>query len=152
MTALDGPTCSDKGWTGPIGKLLGKVNTMTRLQEFQPIKEVEPMVQLSDDVVKSLSTDSQLAYRLTKAMVEGKMDVDLVNRLVGNLSHARWLTRAEAILLLQMSEHDLDEEQCEKLSLLSKWIVQVYFHQFFNIKALPGIVNGPYHLLSLLRL
>ena len=80
------------------------------------------------------------------------MDVDLVNRLVGNLSHARWLTTAEAILLLQMSEHDLDEEQCEKLSLLSKWIVQVYFHQFFNIKALPGIVNGPYHLLTLLRL
>ena len=107
MTALDGPTCSDKGWTGPIGKLLKNVNTMKRLEEFQPVEELEPMVELSEEVVSSLSTDSQLAYRLVQAVVAGKLDVDLINRLVGNLSHARWLTTAEAILLLQVSEHDL---------------------------------------------
>ena len=152
MTALDGPTCSDKGWTGPIGKLLKNVNTMKRLEEFQPVEELEPMVELSEEVVSSLSTDSQLAYRLVQAVVAGKLDVDLINRLVGNLSHARWLTTAEAILLLQVSEHDLDDEQCHTLSLLSKWIVQVYFHQYFNIKVKQGIVNGPHHLLTLLRL
>ena len=152
MTALDGPTTSDKGWSGPIGKLLSNVNTMSRLREFEPIKELEPMVQLTEKVVKGLSTDSQLAYRLTQTIVKGKMDVDLINRLVGNLSHARWLTTAEAILLLYMSDHGLDDKQYETLSLLSKWIVQVYFHQFFNIKAQPGIVKGPYHLLTLLRL
>ena len=80
------------------------------------------------------------------------MDVDLTNRLVGNLSLTRWLTTAEAILLLYMSDHGLDDEQYETLSLLSKGIVQVYFHQFFNIKAQPSIVKGPYHLLTLLRL
>ena len=152
MTALDGPTTSDKGWSGPIGKLLSNVNTISRLREFEPIKELEPMVQLSEKVVKGLSTDSQLAYRLTQTIVEGKMDVDLINRRVGNLSHTRWLTTAEAILLLYMSDHGLDDEQYETLSLLSKWIVQVYFHQFFNIKAQPSIVKGPYHLLTLLRL
>ena len=92
------------------------------------------MVQLSDKVVKGLSIDSLLTYRLTQTIVEGKMDVDLINRLVGNLSHTRWLTTAEAILLLYMSDHGLDDEQYETLSLLSKWIVQVYFHQFFNIR------------------
>ena len=51
-----------------------------------------------------------------------------------------------------MSEHDLEEEQSDTHSLLSKWIVQVYFHQFSNIKARPRIVNGPHHRLTHLRL
>ena len=152
MTSLDGPTSSDKGWTGPIGKLLTKVNKMKRLSKFEPMVELKPTEELDEQTINSLSTDSQLAYRLVKAMVLGKLDETILNRLVGNLSHARWLTTAEAILLLQVSEHDLCHEDERKLKLISKWVLQVYLHQFFSIKCNPGIANGPHHLLNLIKL
>ena len=43
MSKLDGKTNSKEGWTGPIGKLLPKVNEMERNYSFDPIpgSEVE---------------------------------------------------------------------------------------------------------------
>ena len=49
-------------------------------------------------------------------------------------------------------ENGLDEAQMNTLTLIVKWVVQVYFHMFYRIKVHHRVVNGPHHLLTLLRL
>ena len=47
---LDGPNSYDKGWCGPVGKLLSKVET-----NFMLIPLLEPLIQIAEDVVKGIS-------------------------------------------------------------------------------------------------
>ena len=58
VAELNGPTSSAKGWTGPVGKTLSQVNSMTSLQSFEPIPQLEPLVSLPEDTLKDMSTDS----------------------------------------------------------------------------------------------
>jgi len=44
VAKLYGPTSSDKGWCGTVGKLLSKVETLERKTEFEPIPLIEPPV------------------------------------------------------------------------------------------------------------
>ena len=152
VIGLDGPTSSVTGWTGPIGKILSQVNKMTRLAVFEPIPQLEPLMVLSDDILQSMSTDSSLCYKLVKAAQSGVLDPELANRLVGNLSHSRWLTTGQALLLVYMSsDHGLEDEQIRTLNQIVKWVAQVYFHLFYKIKVQWKIIYGPHHLLTLLR-
>ena len=59
---LDGPTNSKGGFKGPIGKLLSKVNQLKRLEKFEPIRQIEPLIKIPDD--KSMSTNASLSYKL----------------------------------------------------------------------------------------
>ena len=55
-------------------------------------------------------------------------------------------------MLLYMSEHGLDGEVYRKFLLIVKYVTQVYFQVWFDIKVKHSIVAGPYHVLTLLRL
>ena len=63
MEKLDGPTSSGKGWCGPVGKLLSKVETMERKTEFMPIPLLEPLIYIQEDIAKEMSADDILAWR-----------------------------------------------------------------------------------------
>ena len=59
FSMLDEKTNSKDGWTGPIGKLLKTVNSMKRITTFDPITELEPLIEIPDDIVKKMSTEKQ---------------------------------------------------------------------------------------------
>ena len=50
--------------------------------------------QLSDEVVKDLSTDQSYGYRIVTAIWTGVLPKDLALLEIGPVSHSRWLTTA----------------------------------------------------------
>ena len=152
ITNLDGPTNSMDGFKGPIGKLLSKVNQLKWLEKFELIRQIEPLIKIPDDILKSMSTDASLSYKLVSCLESGILNPSLVNRKCGNLCHRRWLTTGQAILWLYISEHGLEGDILKNLKVLSQFVAQVYFHMWFRIKVKHSIVNGPHHLIKLLYL
>ena len=98
-----------------------------------------------------MSTHSSACYRLLACLRTGTLD-DLLNLLCGNLCHSRWLTFGQALIMLYMSEHGMKGEIYRKFMLIIKYVSQVYFQIWFDIKVKHAIVQGPYHILTLLRL
>ena len=47
---LDEPKNSKDGFKGPIGKLLSKVNQLKQLEKFEPIRRIEPLTKILDDL------------------------------------------------------------------------------------------------------
>ena len=66
--------------------------------------------------------------------------------------HSRWLTFAEAVLLLHMSKHGLSGELLERLETIVTYIVSVYGLMWFQIKVKHSWIEGPRHVLTLLIL
>lgn len=105
ITALDGKTLSNK-WSGTIGKML---NTATELEinhSFIKLSIGEPLISLSDNVVKSLSTDQAYGYRIIQAIRTGNLPRDLALLQIGPVSHSRWLT-ANRLCRIWISRHGL---------------------------------------------
>ena len=152
VAKLDGPTSSDKGWSGTVGKLFSKVETLQRNTEFEPIPLLEPLVDISEDIASKMSTDSVVAWKYLHAVVKGKLDPEVAAVKCGQLSHSRWLTCGMRCLLLYMSKHDLGPEDAEVLKLLATWVTQVYLPMFYEIKVNHEIKCGPWHLIKLFRL
>ena len=152
MEKLDGPTSSDKGWSGAVGKLLSKVENLERITKFMPIPLLEPLVTISEDFLKQMSTDSLVAWKYLNAILKGKLDPEVAALKCGRLSHSRWLTCGMRCLLLYMSKHDLKPDNAEILRLLATWVTQVYFPMFFEIKVKHDIKYGSCHLLKLFQL
>ena len=57
IIGLDGPTSSDTGFSGPVCKLLAKVNQMEYNSEFRCLMEGRPLVETPEDVLRNMSTD-----------------------------------------------------------------------------------------------
>jgi len=53
VAKLNGPTSSDKGWSGTVGKLFSKVETLQRNTEFEPVPCLEPRVDISEDIASN---------------------------------------------------------------------------------------------------
>ena len=111
-----------------MGMALFQVNSMTRLRSFEPIPQLGPLISLPEDTLKDMSTGSAVCFRLVRAAACGLLEPELANRLVGSLSHFRWITTCQSFLLLCMSaDNDLDREQKRTLHLIAKWVAHVYF-------------------------
>ena len=82
----------------------------------------------------------------------GTLDDTLVSVLCGNLSHSRWLTFGQALMMLYMSQHGMEGEVYRRFILIVKYVSQVYFQIWFDVKVKHSIVEGPHHILTLLKL
>ena len=89
---IDGPTTSNTGFSGPIGKLLYRVNLMEFNADFTPILDGEPMAEMPEKVLRNMSTDQQLSFRLCKALKTGELPENLREIQCGPMNHTRWLT------------------------------------------------------------
>lgn len=79
VETLDGPSSSDKGWSGTVGKLFSKVETLERMTEFEPIPLLEPMIDISAEILKEMSTDSVLAFKYLQAVTKVILILKLPN-------------------------------------------------------------------------
>ena len=110
IESLDGKTTSKDGFSGPIGKMLSRVNTMSQKSSFEAITGTEELIELPEKVVKDMSTDSSLCYQLLVALRTGELRSELATRICGNIVHSRWLTTGQSLIMLYMSNHDFTGE------------------------------------------
>ena len=100
MSKLDGKTSSREGWTGPIGKLLVRVNDMERNFSFSPIPGIVELIHIPEEIVTKMSADSSLFYQWRVVIRSGVPTRELGSKKVGNLSHARWINTWAAVMIL----------------------------------------------------
>ena len=149
---LDGKTNSKTGWSGPLGQLLKTVDTMNRNYSFKQINLGPELVELPPEVMSDISTDQSQFYQLVQAVRSGILPRELALRKTGNMVHSRWLTFAEAVLLLWMSQHGLTGELLQRLETIVTYIVSVYALMWFRIKVHHSWLEGPRHVLTHLSL
>ncbi|KAM5147870.1 LOW QUALITY PROTEIN: uncharacterized protein ACMZJ9_011543 [Mantella aurantiaca] len=140
---LDGKTLSNNKWSGNL------LDTATELEinpSFVRMSFPEPLVPLSDTVVKYLSTDQAYGYRLTQAIRTGVLLTDLALLEIGPVSHSMWLTTANRICRIWVSKHGLKGNNL-------KMITACEIHPcWFSIKSKFSWVEGPRHILYQLKL
>ena len=152
ITALDGKTLSNNKWTGDIGKMLDNATELEINPSFTKLSIGEPLISLSDDVVKDLSTDQAYGYRIIQAIRTGELPTDLALLEIGPVSHSRWLTTANRLCRIWVSNHGLKGKTLKNLKLIVEYIVGVYYPCWFNIKVKHSWVEGPRHILFQLHL
>ena len=77
-----------------------------------------------------------------------KITPGLANLKCGALSHARWLTTDEDILMLWTRAHDLTVKNSKNLKTLVTFCTQMYLKLYFDISFKHRLDNGPYHILT----
>ena len=106
IVALDGPTSSKEGFTGPVCSLLSKVGEMPFNPSFKALPGGEDLVVLSEEVVKKMSTDQKMCYQLVVAVKEGRLPPALQNMKCGTLNHARFRNNLIVQLILIIAHFD----------------------------------------------
>ena len=151
ITALDGKTLSNNKWAGIIGKMLDTATELEINPSFTKLSIGDPLISLSEAVIKNLSTDQAYGYRITQAIRTNKIPTDLALLEIGPVSHSRWLTTANRLCRIWVSKHGLKGKILQNLRLIVEYIVGVYFPCWFNIKVKHSWVEGPRHILFQLR-
>ena len=149
---IDGPTSSDKGFSGPVCSLLSKVDQMKYNPSFKAMPGGEPLIIIPQDVLDKMSTDQKTCYKLVNAIKAGNLPEKMQEMLCGKMSHARWLTTGQRIIFLWTRQHGLTGSDLKVLELLVKFCIEWYFKIYFDIKVKHLIVDAPYHILTSLRI
>nr|XP_047139363.1 uncharacterized protein LOC124815162 [Hydra vulgaris] len=100
---LDGESKSGTKWSGPIGSLLDEATNLEINPFFSRVETGEPLINLSNDVVKDLSTDQYYGYQIVKAIRSGHVPQQLGLLEIGPVNMARWLTTANRICRIRIS-------------------------------------------------
>lgn len=136
--ALDGATTGPRGFSGSIGKQL-LTCTEQPVSSFEPVQLTE---QLSNVNPKELSTDQRYLLEMCNSISKGECSIDLARRNPGNLNHSRWLTTANRILRLYVS----DENPSDNLKTMVTFIIRVYAPMWFTIKVQSSCKDGARHV------
>ena len=152
MAQLDGKTQSNKAFSGPVGKIVDKI-TNFRIKDTIPNINVRiELIELKEEVRKSLSHDQKYLYDITSAIKSGIFPQSLKDRAIGPHDHARWLNLANRLCRAWCSEHSLPSNAANNLKLMVEFIVGVYSPLWFEIKVKHGWIEGPHHILKQLEL
>ena len=124
ITHLDGSTTGPASFSGPIG------NKVKTCEQKTMVKFKKIVVDLPDINPECLSTDQKYLLEMCQAICSGIVPDNLANRDPGALCHVRWLTAANRILRLYVSERN----PSKNLRILAEYIMRVYAKVWFMIK------------------
>ena len=146
---LDGPTLSNNTFSGKIGKLLPTATDLDINPNFIPIRVGPPLLPLTDEIISDLSTDQHYGYMMVNAIRSGVVPQRLPMLDVGPVNHSRWLTTANRLLRLYVSDHNdqLSENDKNNLQKMCKSVVGIYYPCWFNMKIKHSWIEGPRHVL-----
>jgi hypothetical protein len=144
--------------TGPSTSTGEVTNALVFDPEDLPLAEFLPIpgkvLDVPDSIKDDLSSDQKYLLQACLAVQGGIVDTDSRNSLktamIGNLSHARWVTKANRILRLYMSK-----EHCncsESLYRIVRFIVNVYAPSWFHIKQHSSCFDGAKNFFYLMQL
>ncbi|KAK0067238.1 hypothetical protein Bpfe_003336 [Biomphalaria pfeifferi] len=133
---LDGKTTGPQEFSGPIGSALLNCE-LQPVYNFIAISSSIPDVSLSE-----LSTDQRYLHEMCLSVMTGCCSEELARRNPGKMAHSRWLTTANRILRLYISQ----QNPTHSLQMLATYIMQVYAPVWFAIKSKPSCVDGTKHI------
>ena len=140
---LDGPTKSDTGFQGPLGKALDTVTNLPINKRFKALNNGNDMIELPDEIVKDLSTDQRYGYEICVAIRNGEVPDRLANLEIGPVNHARWNTTANRFCRMYVSNHGFRGNVAKNLKRIVEYIVGVYYPIWFSYKVRNHWLNGP---------
>ena len=152
MIELDGQTTSNNKFSGPVEKIVDKVTKFRVKDNIPKLNAKIELIELREDVIKSLSHDQKYLYDITCAIKSGIFPEDLKDRAIGVHDHARWLNLANRLCRAWCSEQSLPSNAVKNLKLLVEFIVGVYSPLWFEIKVKHSWIEGPNHILKQLQL
>ena len=120
----DGKTSGPSGFHGPIGSKLSNCESK-EIVKFSSISSENIDIETSD-----LSTDQSYMLEAFNAVSSGHCSPSLANINPGNMSHSRWLSTANRVLRLYISE----ETPSKELIRIVIYIIHVYVPVWFAIK------------------
>ena len=142
VSDLDGPTKSDTGFSGPLGKALATVTELPVKKTFKAVTIGSDLIELDDEIVKDLSSDQKYGYEMVKAIRTGKLSPKLANLEIGPVCHSRWLTTANRFLRMWVSQHGFKGKEAKNLKLIVEYIVGVYYPTWFSYKVKNHWLQG----------
>ena len=119
---------------------------------FERIEIGPPLPNLTDEVIRELSTDQSYGYRIVSAIRSGTVPKDLALLQIGPVCHSRWLTTALRFMRIWISIHNIRGKTLKNLKMIVEFCVGVYMVNWFNIKIHSNWSQGPNHQLFLLQL
>ena len=108
-----------------------------KVVNFRPLSSIE-YPYLPQEVIQNLSSDQFYTYQICRAVISGKVENDLAQLEVGELSHARWLTLGCRILRFYTSQTKLSKN----LKILVEFCLKIYFSSWFDIKLNSKITDA----------
>lgn len=152
VKTLDGNTSSKTGYTGPLGKLLAKVNEMEPNMDFKKIDIGLDILEIPPEVLRDLSRDQKVLYQRGRATKTGHLTRDVALSKSGPIVHSRCLTAADTFLKMYQSKHGLEGDLLQRLETIVTYIVTIYCPMWFTIKMKHSWLEGPRHILAELSL
>ena len=147
MMKLDGTTASPAQFNGTIGKALQDCHKLPINTQFQSRRNHLPQ-QLHDASTIDISKDQKYLFDICKGIELGIVSDSLARKEPGPVVHSRWLTTANRILRLYVS----DKQPSAELVLLTDYVLQVYAPVWFSIKLEPECFKGVKHLWLMAKL
>lgn len=138
---LDGTTTGPASFSGPIGKQLPSCEK-NPVVDFVPIQSEVITINKTD-----LSKDQQYLLHIIRAVISGFCDPELAVKDPGTLSNSRWLTCANRVLRLYVSQISPTSE----MKTLVNYIVKTYAPVWFDIKMHYTMKDGPKHILKVIQ-
>ena len=141
---IDGESSGPTTLTGDIGKKVGNETFYRKgVANYQKIRPKRPLPELSKAVLDKMSADQAYLYRIIRAIINGSkhftIDKGLLTASPGKLHNARWLTLANRILRLYCTF----EKPSKELTLLIRFVVDVYSPTWFDVVQNPSFLEGP---------
>lgn len=139
--SVDGDTTGPTSFSGQIGKKLTDCEKLP-VANFETINSEEINVTKTD-----LGKDQQYLLNIYRTVKTGECAPDLAVKDPGPLSNSRWLTCANRILRLYISEVKPSDE----IKLLVSYIMKIYAPVWFGIKMHPSVKFGAVHVFKLVQ-
>ena len=132
--------------------MLPSVEDMTLLKTFAKVDTGEALPQLTDEVIKDLSSDQYMLFLAWDSVRSGKLSEKLLSLTPGPISHSRWLTLALRLLLLYMTDHKLTGKHKKNLLVLVSFLMTNYIPMWFTIKRLGKLQSSSQILFKQMQL
>ena len=153
IEVVEGRTTGPKTSEGKISDMLEFEPQQKPIIDFTPVPGV--LLKLADNVMNDLSTDQMYLLKICLLIQRGyKSNGNYISYLQfaqpGSISHARWLTKANRVLRLYVSQ----KRPSKNLKRIVKFIVNFYAPSWFHIKSHPSCQDGSknfFFMLSLFR-
>lgn len=142
MKNIDGKTTGPTQFDGPISRKLIDCENQ-KVTDFVPIESEN--ININFDL-KDLSTDQQYLLQIYNAVSSGECSNQLAKKKPGKMHHARWLTMANRILRLYVSE----KTPSSGFLVIVNYIMKVYVPVWFAIKLNPSVFYGAKHLFKMI--
>ena len=102
---LDGPASGANTFARSIGQAIQSCETKP-IAKFKPIVEGDGLPELSQEVLSDLSRDQQYLFNIIRGIREGSVSSNLARKKPGPINHIRWLTLANRVCRLYVSEEE----------------------------------------------